>query len=126
VKLLVQLVLAMLLVAVATAVLARMHLGSCIDLPVHDEPSPDGRFVATRFDHACTGSTVATTEVSLRAAPLPFGTPAPEDVVLIATGRPPVELIWRDGRTLVAKTAGTIVEQRPSWRSIAVVVQFMR
>jgi hypothetical protein len=67
VKLLVQLALAMVLVAVATAILSRMHLGSCVDLPVHDEPSPDRRFVATRFDHTCTGSTVATTEVSLRA-----------------------------------------------------------
>ena len=125
-KLLVQLVVAMLLVAVATAILARMHLGSCIDLPVHDEPSPDGRFVATRFDHTCTGSTVGATEVSLRAAPLPFGTPAPEDVVLIASGRPPVDLSWRDGRTLVAKTAGKVVEQRPSWRSVGVVIQAVR
>jgi hypothetical protein len=126
VKLLVQLVLAMAVVAGATAILARMHLGSCVDLPVHDEPSPDGRFVATRFDHSCTGSTIATTEVSLRAATLPFGTPAPDDVVLIASGRSAVDLSWRDGRTLVARTAGTIVEQRPSWRSIAVVIQTIR
>jgi hypothetical protein len=126
VKLLLQLVLAMLLVAAGTAVLARMHLGSCVDLPVHDEPSPDGRFVATRFDHSCTGSTMATTEVALRPAMLPFGTPAPEDVVLIASGRPPVDLGWRDGRTLVAKTGGKIVQRRPSWRSVAVVVQAVR
>jgi len=126
VKLLLQLVLAMLLVAGATAILARMHLGSCVDLPSHDEPSPDGRFVASRFEHTCTGSAMATTEIALRVATLPFGTPAPEDVVLIASGRPPVELSWRDGRTLVAKTAGKIVEQRPSWRSIGVVVQAIR
>jgi len=116
---------AMLLVAVATAILSRMHLGSCVDLPVHDEPSPDGKFVATRFDHSCTGATTAT-EVALRAAPMPFGTPAPEDVVLIAAGRPPVDLSWRDGRTLVARTEGRILDQRPSWRSVGVVVQAVR
>jgi hypothetical protein len=116
---------AMLLVAAATAILSRMHLGSCVDLPVHEETSPDGRLVATRFDHTCTGAMTAT-EVALRPAPMPFDTPAPEDVVLIAAGRPPVDLRWRDGRTLVAKTDGKILDQRSSWRSVALVVQAVR
>jgi hypothetical protein len=116
---------AMLLVAGATAILSRMHLGSCVDLPVHEEASPDGRFVATHFDHTCTGAMTAT-EVALRAAAMPFGIPAPEDVVLIAAGRPPVDLSWRDERTLVARTDGKILDQRPSWRSVGVVIQAVR
>jgi hypothetical protein len=116
---------AMLLAAFATAILSRMHLGSCVDLPTHEELSPDGRFVATRFDHACTGA-MSATEVALRPAPMPFGTPAPEDVVLIAAGRPPVAVNWRDGRTLVAKTDGRILDQRESWRSVSVVIQVVR
>jgi hypothetical protein len=125
VKLLGMLVGAMLLVAFATAILSRMHLGSCVDLLVHEEPSPDGRFVATRFDHTCTGA-MSATEIALRVAPMPFDTPAPEDVVLIAAGRPSVAFSWRDGRTLMAKTDGKILDQRQSWRSVSVVIQVAR
>jgi hypothetical protein len=98
------------------------RLAQCTDSPLAEARSPDGRIVATRFEHACGDGARATTQVALRTAADPFA-PSDLNVVLIADGRTPIALEWRDDHTLLASTAANILDRRPTWRSISVILE---
>jgi hypothetical protein len=100
-------------------------LAQCTDVPLAEARSPDGRIVATRFEHACGGAARVTTQVALRTTADPF-VATDRDVVLIAEGRVPITLRWRDDHTLVASTSALILDRRPGWRSISVAIEAPR
>jgi hypothetical protein len=120
VKLAAALFAAMVAIAAASFLVGRSgRLAQCTDTPEGEARSPDGRLVATRFEHTCSGSTRTTTQVALRGAAEPFA-PTDHDVVLIAAGRVPVALRWRNDRTLLASTDAKILDRRTAWRSVAI------
>jgi hypothetical protein len=121
VKLAALLFAAMMAIAALSFLVGRSgRLARCTDVPLGEAKSPDGRIVATRFEHACGDSAPATTQVALRNASDPFA-PSETDVVLIAEGRVPVALSWRDDHTLLATTPGKILDRRAAWRSVSIV-----
>jgi hypothetical protein len=122
-KLAVALFAAMVAIAALSFLVGRSgRLAQCTDVAMREARSPDGSLVATQFEHNCGGGARTTTQVALRTAADPFA-PTERDVVLIAEGRAPVELRWRDDRTLLASTAAPILDGRTAWRSISVVVE---
>jgi hypothetical protein len=123
VKLAAALFAAMVAIAAASFLVGRSgRLAQCTDTPEGEARSPDGRLVATRFEHTCSGSSRTTTQIALRGAADPFA-PTDDDVVLIADGHPSIALRWRDDRTLLASTDGKILDRRSAWRSVAVMVE---
>jgi hypothetical protein len=126
VKLAAALFAAMVAIAAVSFLVGRSgRLAQCSDVAAFEAKSPDGRIVATRFEHTCGGAARATTQVALRTAADPFA-PTDRDVVLIADGRVPVALQWRDDHTLLASTDAKILDRRPAWRSISVVIEPLR
>jgi hypothetical protein len=126
VKLAAALFAAMVAIAAVSFLVGRSgRLAQCTDSPVAEVRSPDGRIVATRFEHACRDGARTTTQVALRTAADPFA-PTDFNVVLIADGRIAISLEWRDDHTLLASTAAKILDRRPAWRSISVVIETSR
>ena len=122
-KLVLALFLIMLAVAGASFLVFRAAPGGgCSDRVLEEVVSPDGRSVAARFAHRC-GSARAAIQVALRPAGSPFA-PDERATVFATRGAAPVRLAWRDAGTLVVESASaSLIDPRPEWRRVRIIVR---
>ncbi len=97
----------------------------CVDTPMEELPSPDGKVVAARLERSCGGGSLAT-HVQLRAAGAILKADT-RDAVYVVAGRPPIKLQWTGDRALLVEARQpSLAPDKPQWRNIRIAVRLIQ
>jgi len=94
--------------------------GDCKDLVRAEVQSPDGRYLAAIYQHACGGDLV-TSHVGLREARTRF---EPKNDVVVTGGADALSAQWTGARTLRVQAAGRakLLLSERAWRDVSVLL----
>jgi hypothetical protein len=96
----------------------------CVDKVIETVPSPDGKYVAARWERSC-GDAVAT-HVSLRDRGAAFST-VPDDDVFVARQGNRITATWSETRVLmIGARARSAVPDKAAWRDVRVRIDRLR